>query len=131
MKQNDSDTNFKLTLSRPLSQNKRNLSNKKSLKSMDKLFLTDEDGQVFSEKCLLNQKNYFRFSGNLNSLKTISNRVNSKKKERKLVNNYSCDKIEKKKSICAGSKSGFFSSTHFENSEKPSSGRTGNHSNKR
>jgi hypothetical protein len=92
------------------------------------LFLTNEDGKVFSEKCLLNEKNYFKFSGNLNSLKSISNRVKSKKKEKKLKGNYSCDKSEKKKSLYAGSKSGFFSSTHFENSEKHYSGKTGNDS---
>ena len=131
MKNKCQEGKLKLTFSRPLSQNKRNLSNRKSLKSLDKLFLTDECGQVFSEKCLLNQKNYFKFSGNVNSLKTISNRVKSKTKEKKQNNNYSCDKLEKKKSLYAASKSGFFSSTHFENSEKPSSGRTGNNSNRR
>ena len=114
-----------ITLSRPISQNKSSYSEQKSLKSMDKLYISRDNGRVYSEKCLINQKNYLKFKGNLKSLKSIS--TNKKNKKNKLMNN-SCDKINHVRSVGNASKSGFYSSTHLDNSDKNTNDRAGNHS---
>ena len=105
-----------LSYSRPYSQKKRNLSETGSLKSIDKLYLTGDNGNVFSEKCLINQKNYLKFKGKLKSLKNLSMKEKSKKKQYEKM--FSCEKLGNKSNSFERSKSGFFSSTYIEKSEK-------------
>jgi hypothetical protein len=45
------------------SMNQSELSEKKSLKSMDRLIAANSSGKVFSEKCLLNNQDLFKFKG--------------------------------------------------------------------
>lgn len=110
------------SLSRPISRNKSQVSDRKSLRSMDRLYLTDDSGQVFSEKCLINQKNYLRFKGNLRSLKSLFSEQKRVKKSGGL--NHSCDRVGVGRGSRPGSKSGFHSSTHLDISDKATPGKT-------
>lgn len=43
----------------------------RSLREVDQLFLNDSTGKVYSEKCLISDKNYLKFKGKRKSLRTI------------------------------------------------------------
>ena len=107
-----------LEILRQNSQQKRDSSSRRSLGSIDGLFLTNNSGKVYSEKCLINQKNYLMFQGKRRSLKYISLRKDRHKTSSK-SGPLSCDKLDHGKALRCGSnnKSGLHPSTHIEGSD--------------
>ena len=88
----------------------------RSFRSNDKLFKCGDSGRVFSEKCLLNHKNYFMFKGSNMTFKEKMmkfDRLNLKKEI-----NRSVDNIQSSKNGNFPNKSVFFSSCKFDNSER-------------
>lgn len=114
------------------SRSRKDMSDRRSLGSIDRLYKAGGSGKVYSEKCLINQKNYLMFQGKKMSLKNIS-RIKDNQYKRRKVGNLSCDKIENVKSVgyIPNSKSGFFSASHIENFEGASTGKIRNRSRNR